>query len=818
MILLKNNSLNMSFKSLQIFIIVLFFSTGVNAQFDKKETILRQPTEYENPNGDIQAPTHPEKNKEWIVFSDRDDNKTYKNADENSGEKAVVNFLDAFYVIDEKGPYVHLAKYNVRMKDDANQRKLKKEAVDMGWIKKEFLLLWNHSLVNDKRFKRKALPIIKDEAAFKNPASYIKTGGQLKVFRSPNGDKENDKEVRMFQFLYVFKESGNRILIAKSDVFTPMSVDNQVLGWVPKDIVQPWESRVCLEPNQDEAAVQERKDLNIRANLFLNQDAADNFRSSGVCNDKLGDIDPMEKQLLPDWKRFPILSENPSAKTIETGFITDIIDKSSNQKVINLEQQASANKEFEIIRDNIRQVNIVFVVDGGDGMTEYFPSVITAIDKIFKYNDGSQSNNRLKYGAVVYRDYSDANCPDGDKSVKKSNLTTNYAEIATFLNNEALIHSCNDVEKTQAVNLGLFTALKMLDNSSKSVDQSNIVVLIGGPSNRKDETKYSNDLIAQMMTKVRANMLVFQANNASGEVYRSFVSDMFSNMKNASYDLFKQLNADKIMPKNIPPPVMIPGIDRVKKFDYPKTSAVMGEVIYPTAGSQLSTDILSSEVDSMIELTQIDIERKINRIASQYEGIGDKADNTSVLDPSILIYFHSLGIKIPDQNLVKQYMKSNYQFFIKCYASPDCDKLNNPVFSRVLFVNQDELDELRRCFKNLANETGDINSLRTSMFNAFNEILVTYLGEKEAKLALSNKSEEEVMEMLTGIRKNKGLLTKFTIKDILDSKKVSKEDLLEIQSVFARKKLRLDEISNDPRYKFKSNDEMFFWVPEDALP
>jgi hypothetical protein len=313
-------------------------------------------------------------------------------------------------------------------------------------------------------------------------------------------------------------------------------------------------------------------------------------------------------------------------------------------------------------------------------------------------------------------------------------------------------------------------------------------------------------------------MLVFQANNASGEAYRNFVSDMFARMKNASYGLFKQLNSDKNITQNVPPPVMIPGIDRVRKFDYPKTSAVMGEVIFPTAGSQLSTEILSSEVDSMLNLTQYDIERKINKFASQYEGIGDKIDNSNILDPSILIYFHSLGIKIPDQNLVKQYMKSNYQFFIKCYASPECDKLSNPVFSRVLFVNQNEFEELKRQFRKLSAETGDINSVRTSMFNAFNEILTTYLGEKEAKLALTKKSQEEVMEMLTGIRKNKGLLSKFTIKDVLDSKKVSKEDLEEIQNIFQKKLNKLTDIFNDPKYKLKSGDDWFYWIPEEALP
>ena len=245
----------------------------------------------------------------------------------------------------------------------------------------------------------------------------------------------------------------------------------------------------------------------------------------------------------------------------------------------------------------------------------------------------------------------------------------------------------------------------------------------------------------------------------------------------------------------------------------------MGEIMYPTIGSPLPTEMLVSEMDSMIEITQKDIERKINTIAEKYEGIGDKKiDNSKLIDPSILIYFHSLGMQLPDQNLIKQYMKDNYQFFIKCYASPECDKLSNPVFSRVLFVNEFEMAELKRQFRNLSAETGDANSLRTALFNTFNQILITYLGEKEAKASLTTKSQEEVIGMLTGIRKNKGVLSKYTIKDILDSKKVSKEDLQEIQGIFEKKGNKLSEISNDPNYKLKSNDEWFYWVPEDALP
>ena len=797
----------------------IFLQFEVNAQtLNSKANILRQPTEYEHPNGDISAPTHPSKNTSWIIFSDRDNNRTFKGPDENSGQMAVVNFLDAFYAIEEKGDFIHLVEYNQRMIDEGNSKRLKKEAIDKGWIKKDKLVLWTHSLVNDKRFERKALPIIKDESGMKNPSAYIKTGGKLKIFNSPALDNENEKEVRMFQFLYVFKEIDDKCLIAKADFVNTLNVHDRILGWVDKKIIQPWESRVCLEPNQSEEAVAERKDKNIKTTLLLSRENADNFRSTGSNTGKVWDDDPFDKPLKPDWKRLPILSNDPSAKTVETGYITDIIDKNTNQSVVNLDEQATANKNFEIQRDNIRQVKIVFVVDGGDNMAEYFPSVINAIDKVVNYQFNSSSSNVLKYGAVVYRDYSDVNCPDGDKSVKKSNITSNYTEVVDFLKREKDIHSCNDQEKTQAVNLGLKTALKMLSNLNKP-DQSNFIVLIGGVANPDNDTKVPNSEIEKMLVDVRANVLAFQTNNGNGAEYRNFVTSLFARLQVENYNLFMQLKNDSKISsdRNVPQPVM-KRYDRVAKF-LNSTSTVMGEIMYPTIGSPLPTEMLVSEMDSMIEITQKDIERKINTIAEKYEGIGDKKiDNSKLIDPSILIYFHSLGMQLPDQNLIKQYMKDNYQFFIKCYASPECDKLSNPVFSRVLFVNEFEMAELKRQFRNLSAETGDANSLRTALFNTFNQILITYLGEKEAKASLTTKSQEEVIGMLTGIRKNKGVLSKYTIKDILDSKKVSKEDLQEIQGIFEKKGNKLSEISNDPNYKLKSNDEWFYWVPEDALP
>ncbi len=83
---------------------------------------------------------------------------------------------------------------------------------------------------------------------------------------------------------------------------------------------------------------------------------------------------------------------------------------------------------------------------------------------------------------------------------------------------------------------------------------------------------------------------------------------------------------------------------------------------------------------------------------------GDK-DMTN-LDPSILILLHSMSKSIPPE-VLREYMNHNYQFFIKAYTSSSCMQLKEPIYKRVLFINEDEFEDLKNRLTMLSIDESD---------------------------------------------------------------------------------------------------------------
>ena len=97
--------------------------------------------------------------------------------------------------------------------------------------KKQNLLLWSNALVNKQtHFSEKAMAVFNA----RNLESRDIKDGSIKIYSSPNGDKENGNTVKMFNLLYVYKKSGSRVLIGKTSVSQQYKIHTDILGWLTK--------------------------------------------------------------------------------------------------------------------------------------------------------------------------------------------------------------------------------------------------------------------------------------------------------------------------------------------------------------------------------------------------------------------------------------------------------------------------------------------------------------------------------------------------------------------------------------------------------
>jgi hypothetical protein len=247
----------------------------------------------------------------WVVFSDRSDNSTFETASAKKIKK-VMQYLEKFYVTDESGDYLHLFKYADNVFEKDNGRRLNKNAVDYGWAPKQNLLLWVKCIVNEKRIPIRALPIITLPFIQQDLMPYMNfEESKMKLYKKPSLPADSFvTSADMYQFLYVYKDEGNSVLLAKKSLTNAFSIETDVVGWASKKVLQLWGGNYFLEPVWGSAAYEERSKKGISCSVFSNKYDALYWQRSGVSVAPLWNDDPGEKPWSPEIKRFPLLSQD----------------------------------------------------------------------------------------------------------------------------------------------------------------------------------------------------------------------------------------------------------------------------------------------------------------------------------------------------------------------------------------------------------------------------------------------------------------------------------------------------------------------------
>ena len=245
--------------------------------------------------------------KPWIVFSDRANNKTYKDADITSDPKiSNIKFMEKFFVIDEDGKFVKIAQGT-----SETDGRIKVGNV-YGWIPKANLLLWTHCIYNDEELTKKALLLnnidMMEEEEKNNMQKFAK------FYAHPDMHKKDFLNTSyFFKIYYIYKVLPDAVLIGKRKNFETSKSGDTILGWFSPKNITFWNSRIYIEHNSRGEAVEERAKYNDEYLFFDTADAAKVYRDGGM---------PSAKHIIMKMKdyeydrragnvmRFPVLSEN----------------------------------------------------------------------------------------------------------------------------------------------------------------------------------------------------------------------------------------------------------------------------------------------------------------------------------------------------------------------------------------------------------------------------------------------------------------------------------------------------------------------------
>ena len=209
----------------------------------------------------------------WIVASDRAENTCFTSPGSGS-RKGEMDLMETAAIIEIENGFAHLIQQNGSGRISVGWPMIPGNAVDKGWIPVGNILLFPKAITNENLIYEKAMVLtsIDDKTSRDN----LEYNNSVNFKKGPDLKTPADKLSKTFEIYYVFKKTGNSVLLGRSDRLTLSDQDKEnVLGWVSNSLVTFWNNRICLEPNWKTAAIQNFKKEGAEIVIFENSSIND---------------------------------------------------------------------------------------------------------------------------------------------------------------------------------------------------------------------------------------------------------------------------------------------------------------------------------------------------------------------------------------------------------------------------------------------------------------------------------------------------------------------------------------------------------------
>ncbi len=744
----------------------------------------------QNVNYDMPLGTRSEVGKPWVVFSDRNYNKTYEEPNIASNVKnADIKFMERFYVVDEKNDFVEIATAKV----DRGDIKIK---TVYGWIPKKNLLLWTHCIVNDKEITKKALvlnniDIMKDKGK-------VDTSKLAKFYAHPDMAKRDYiTSSRLFKVYYVYKVLPDGVLVGKQKSFETNKYADAMLGWSSVKKITFWDSRVCLEHNSKVDAVEDREKRNDEYVVFDTEDAAKVYRNGQM---------PSAKHIIMKMRdyeferregniiRFPILETDTPKDILKVCAIGEVVNKSGQE--VNTKDIDKAIKKLQKTLKDVETVNVLFVVDGMEGMGTTLKQIGKSIDVGTK----SLKNNGkdIKMGVVVYR-----NSKAGKKKIEIKSLRK-PADISKYLKDVDTSYEF-DTEKSV-----LFEGLKAaIENAGLKRKQTNIIMVFGREGNVEDDDL--QDEIVKLVADKNCHIMAMQVDNKDSDVYDDFqfqLQDIILDAAEKRYKKYNQSDGGIWRPRF--DEAYTGGSDH-RKYKLKNTSAI-GTLIYPSAGREMPMDELLNETVDVIKNIERNVGKYAKRLKNMIEGIGTGTTGFERFDPAVSLLLDDLTKG--EMNAVSE---DNFQGSKVGYIVL---KRNNnskhEMYEYALFLDNAELSETIRILNTFTNSDLTHEELLTLIENTWRTILQRYEGV--GMIDYEDLTLEQIHEKVFGLPVQSEFLSKIKLKNIKDMPYEQANNYIEIMTNSHSRLNNILRTGENHPFSFSNDDDIYYWILERELP
>ncbi|MEX8547214.1 MAG: type VI secretion system protein TssR domain-containing protein [Mucilaginibacter sp.] len=731
--------------------LTICFSLAANAQspvsISKKVATL--PVAFEKPNSKTNVYDNGKTTAlPWIVFSDRNENYTYTSQGGSLVMKKI-KFMEPFYVSEARDGYIKLIKYQPGM---VQGRKLnsKKAAQSYGWISKDKVLLWQSAYLNSQSgYPEKAIAIMSGKGPLTIPGVYYDRTDSLYVYTSPELEHKKTK-VALHQLLYVFKKSsdGKTLLVGSDPQLTTDSAASSVYGWVPADAVHSWGDRLYIGS---------AKNWNYDAD-----DSVATVINQSLKADKPGIafvFDPLIDQDQPLLRSMPVtyLTKDNAAGNIELGIATDVYNKSQNS-IINIKGGHLNYQNYLDIRKNIHKINVIFVVDGGSSMRNYFSGLTNTIQSFENIFNSYDKRNQISYGAVVYRGAK--NCSAG--GIEQQTLNADYRKVISFLDKQAgvTVATCESAPNSQPVFEGLHTSLNLFKNHK---NETNLVVLIGSTGNSSENARL-NDLATET-ANADARLLAIQVYSDYNPIYNDFVIQSRKLVSRSAALLADRKKNRMVVGEGLSnnQQFNVSVSDSVSFYlDYPKNSLIQGAVVFPPKGVVKTNQAMNAALKRFMTETQNDIHTQIHSLDSAFRLTGREH---RFVAPVVMSEFTSNASDSLGDNLPHNAFK--YYFSAQAPANLVAEHPNQLQY--LVILNEAEYKQLFDILSMMIGENlqQDAGNYRSQLFKNYVTVIHKYLEKKDI-----TKSAIKQMLLSDYISKTTGIVVPASRKDLFKYKVV----------------------------------------------
>lgn len=732
----------------------------------------------------------------WNVFSDRAENIAYKKPSKDSGAAAMLDFNQKVRIADIKNgfalvyeePNIGLAYPNVSSEA--------KDKGALGWVPMANLLLWHSCPANEYGILSKALLVYNmnksnDGNTFQRYLNPVSKAGATNL----------DYDVN---FYFVMKRDSRGLVLLARESSMNGDTDQVLYGWVDEGSYTPWNQRSCLEFNWKYREVEDGLHGDS-VGFFADEDfevVAANYHKYDIAH--VGQIGK-EKRFSGNILRLPILENKTGNDDIyHITYFAPSNGSMSYDEAAKIQDESMKRRRENI--DNIKNMNLIIVVDGTQSMEPYFKRLYDAIKKACeKYTDAKY---KVKLGLVIYRDYKDINS-NGDSCyveyvpMRKMNDTRLFNTFATG-GTYGIKSSAHD-DYAEVLYEGLYTALDTTKMKYRR-NESNLIFVVGDCGNRWNDPRCPKiDAIKEKMYANNVNIISFQVHNMESDrttAWYDFNDQMYDLVLSNADNQY--LNAE-----------LKGGFEMSEDgngYDY---KVYEGKSFYVASmrSPELGKSMPESELERLISdnvllftqaiNTQIDV---INNAFSNYQSTLASGDQR--FDQGFLK--NRLGLDNLDL-----FEKRNMLLALDGY-SPKKSKKGSDYYKPVIFIEHAEFEKLLSQFRKVYDATKNSDN-RENYINAMKQLLLSMVPDMTPE-ELNKQGSAFVRKMISGLNESTDGLNR-SFEEIADPNAVSIQEFNKILQNFRTKFETLDRIySRKYEYTFQSNNQTYYWIPFDDLP